>query len=220
MKRTAAVLSQVLLGLSALAAQDLRAATPAVHLESLGATFETAGQYTLGFQFMVTEAVRVVSLGAFDHAGDGLASGATVTLWRDEDGSPLASAQVPAGAAATLLDGFRYTAIAPVTLTPGLFYVVGAWLPAGEATSFNIGGGGSTGSFDSRLTNLMDRNWDDGYDFPLGSDGIAGGAWLGANFQLTAVPEPASAGLLAAGLLGAALWRRRRGTAGPRLPQN
>jgi len=209
MKRTAAALSQVLLGLSVLTAQDLRAATSAVHLESLGNTFDTAGQYTLGFQFMATEAVRVVSLGVFDKGGDGIASGATVTLWRDDDGSVVASALVPAGTAAALVEGFRHAAIFPTTLTPGVFYVVGAYLPEGEATSFNMGDGGSTGSLDARLAYVMDRNWDDGYDFPLGSDGVAGGAWLGANFLLTPVPEPASASLLAAGLLGVVLWRRR-----------
>jgi len=43
---------------------------------------------------------------------------------------------------------------------------------------------------------------------------VAGSAWLGANFQIAAVPEPAQAGLLTLGLLGLALRRRQQMSAG------
>lgn len=233
MKWAATMFSRVLLGLVAVASMDLLAATSAAQIQTLGASFETGGQGTLGFEFSVTEEVRVVRLGVFDGAGDGLAAQALVTLWLDADSaapgnlpSALASVSVPAGTGAALVDHFRYVSIAPVTLSPGRLYVVGAYTATGEATEFNLGGSGSTGVFEPRIAQVMDRFWWDdspggnGNDFPIDSYYQPIGAWLGANFQLTAVPEPASASLLAAGLLGAALWRRRHGTASPAQPQN
>lgn len=217
MNASALLLAPLVAGVLALAAQDVRAADSAITLTTVGTTFETQGRYTLGFQFMVTEVSRVVTLGVFDGGPPGLMAPAQVSLWQDDlAGTLLATTEVAAGTEAALAGHFRQTAISPLTLLPGILYVVGAYLPAGEATAFNMGAGSSSGHVDARLTNVMDRNWDDGFDFPLGSDYSAGGAWLGANFQLAAVPEPAPASLLAAGLLGAALWRRRRGPASGR----
>jgi len=228
-KSTAAVMARALLVLAALASLEARAATSAAQLQFVGDSFETAGQGTFGFEFKVTEELRVTGLGAFDADGSGLASGAWVTLWLDADPiapnalpTALASVSVPAGTGATLVDHFRYADIAPVTLTPGPTYVVSAYLPADEATEFNLGGAGSSGVFDPRLTGVMDRFWWDdspggnGNDYPIDSTYQPDGAWLGANFLLTAVPEPASASLLAVGVMGIAVWRRRRGAAGQR----
>jgi hypothetical protein len=217
--RTAHLLAPVFAGLLALAAQDVHAADSAVTLSTVGASFETGGQYTLGFEFMVTEAVQVLTLGVFDGGTPGLAAPAQVSLWLDDAvGTLLATTEVAAGTGAALVGQFRQATISPVTLLPGTHYVVGAYLPAGEATSFNMGDGGSSGSFDARLTAVVDRYWSDfsvggnGQDFPLDSSFVDGGAWLGASFQLSAVPEPTSAGLLVAGLLGMALRRRRATT--------
>jgi len=214
MKLSERLLAPLLAALMGLAAQHAEAGASAVTLTTVGATFSTNGQYTLGFEFMVTEAVQVVALGVFDGGASGLSSPAQVSLWLDDQaGTLLASTEVAAGVGAALVGQFRETTIAAVVLLPGNIYVVGAYLPAGEATALNMGGDSSTGSFDARLTRVVDRHWDGGQDFPLGSDGIAGAAWLGANFQLAAVPEPGSAGLLVAGLLGATLRRHRRGAA-------
>lgn len=214
MNKTVALLSQGLLGVASLALQPVQAATPAVVVQALGATFETAGQFTLGFQFLVSEPLQLVTLGVFDAGQDGLSSPARVSLWDDWTGDLLATTEIAAGTGA-LLDGhFRQVAVNPVMLSPGVLYVVGAYLPAGEATSFNMGDGGSSGSFDGRLSGITDRYWSDlapggnGNDFPLDSSFQAQGAWLGASFQLSPVPEPASAGLLTLGLLAATLRRR------------
>ena len=219
MRPFSVLLAPVFAGLLGLASQDVRAAAPAVTVTTVGASFETGGQFTLGFEFLVTDALRVVSLGVFDGGAPGLAAPAQVSLWQDDQfGTLLATTEVAAGTGAALVGQFRQAAITPVTLQPGIRYLVGAYLPTGEATSFNMDDGGSSGRFDARLTGVMDRYWSDfavdgnGHDFPLDSMGQDQGAWLGASFQLTAVPEPTSASLLAAGLLGAALRRRRRAT--------
>jgi hypothetical protein len=209
MKQSVSALAALMCGALLLAAPMAQAAAPAVQLVSPGNTFDNAVDgtfYTLGFQFEVTVPVKVVALGVFDNARDGLEAAADVALWLDADGTVLSSAVVPNGTAATLDGYFRQVAVTPVLLTPGTLYVVGAALNGGLATSLGIGEG-SVGSFDARLTGIVDRSWDAGFDFPLGSDGQPG-AWLGANFQLAPVPEPASAGLLAAGLLALA-WRRK-----------
>lgn len=209
MKPSATLLAPIFAGLLALAAPAVGAATSALTLNSVGATFPTDGKFTLGFEFMVTEAVEVVSLGVFDGGAPGLAAPAQVSLWLDDQvGTLLASTEVAAGTGAALVGQFRHAAIAPLTLLPGNIYIVAAYLPDGDATAFNMGGNSSVGSFDARLTQVVDRYWDDGQDFPLGSSGVASSAWLGANFQIAAVPEPAQAGLLALGLLGLALRRR------------
>lgn len=217
MKQAAILMAPVLAGALALTAHDARAASSAVTVTSVGDTFETAGQFTLGFEFMVTEELRVITLGVFDGGLPGLAEPAQVSLWQDDStGTLLAAIEVAAGTSAPLVGQFRQATITPVTLLPGIRYVVGAYLPSGEATSFNIGDGSSTGNFDARLTGVTDRYWSDfslggnGYDFPIASDGHAQGAWLGANFQLTAVPEPGTAGLLVAGLLMAGLRHKRQ----------
>lgn len=215
MKRTVAVLSLAACALMVSVTTPALAASPALQLQTVGDVFPTGGQYTLGFEFMVSEELRLVTLGVFDAGQDGLESPAQVSLWLDDSaGTLLASTMVPSGVVAPLHGSFRHVAINPVTLTPGVLYVVGAYTGTGLATSFNTGAGSSTGSVDSRLSWLADRYWSDfsvggnGHDFPLDSEGHVGGAWLGANFQLSPVPEPATAGLLAMGLLAAALRRR------------
>lgn len=205
MSPTALSLAALMGAALSLAAPASQAAAPAVQLASPGSTFDGT-DYTLGFQFEVTEPVNVVALGVFDHEQNGLEAAADVALWLDIDGTVLSSAVVPSGSIAALDGYFRQVAVTPVLLTPGILYVVGAALNGGQATSLGIGEG-SIGSFDARLTGILDRSWDAGFDFPLGSD-FNSGAWLGANFQLAPVPEPAAAGLLAMGLLALA-WRRQ-----------
>ncbi|MBC8354395.1 MAG: DUF1566 domain-containing protein [Planctomycetes bacterium] len=99
---------------------------------------------TDGWEFAVKTLVTVTSLGVWDYEADGLNSEIPVGLW-DADGELLAKATVPAGTAAPSTDGFRYVAIAPITLRAGENYIIGAaYTPE---TKENIGGGNTSARF-------------------------------------------------------------------------
>ena len=66
-----------------------------------------------------------VSLGVYDHLGNGLIDRHEVGLW-NAGGTLLASTTVKAGVASVLDGGFRYEDIAPVALASGQTYYVAA----------------------------------------------------------------------------------------------
>jgi hypothetical protein len=188
-------------------------ATPAVTLTSPGLYYNGA-PYTLGFSFTVASAQTITALGIFDDNGDGLNGAANVGLW-DSSGNLLASAVVPAGTAGALDGLFRYASISPFGLTPGATYYVGGYEPDDNASSLNTFQGGS-GFYNPAVTVIEDQysDFDYAFSFPDTSEGAAGGAWLGANFELgsAAVPEPApwAVMLLGVGVVGGVLRRRTR----------
>lgn len=186
-------------------------ASPAVTITSPGMSFES-GPYTLGFSFDVSSAQTINQLGVFDEGGAPLAVDAQVGLW-NAAGDLLTSVTVPASGG-TVVNGFRYANITPFVLSPGQTYFVGAHLSSGTATSIFTQGGG-TGSFNPLITPVRDQHSDfgAGFSFPGISFGDAGGAWLGANFNLSAVPESATWAMLILGVAfaGFALRRRERG---------
>ncbi len=200
---TAALAAAMLAGTSTAQAQ-----VAAITLTEAGPSFESA-PYTLGFAFSVAQDLRLTALGVYDHGGDGLDAAAQVGLWLDGGNDALLLADVPGGDNAALQGLFRWAPVAPIVLQAGVVYLVGAYLDGGTATSFGIGSTG-TATVDPRIQLLGDRFGDGFFNiiYPGESDG-ANGAWLGANFQLAPVPEPASAGLLMLGLAAMA-WRRRR----------
>jgi len=66
-------------------------------------------------------------LGYYDQNGDGLANSHVVTLWEHSTQTIMASATVPAGTAAPLVDGYRWVPLSStVTLNYGSYYVIGA----------------------------------------------------------------------------------------------
>jgi len=193
----------------ALAAAVSASASPAVVLTTPGEIYGSV-QYTLGFQFTVSSNQTIGALGVFDN-GAALPQDAMVGLW-DSSGDLLTSVTVPT-VGATDIGDFAYASITPYVLTPGNDYYIGAYLGgSGAASSLNTGQGGS-GSYNSAITVIQDQysNFNSAFSFPGSSDGNAGGAWLGANFDL--VPEPAAWTLMLVGIsgLGAALRTRRSG---------
>jgi hypothetical protein len=211
MSRSATSPAAAFFGLLALAALPVSAApsAPAIVLTAAGTEFEST-PYTLGFSFSVQSAVSLDALGVWDRGADGLEAVADVALWRDGDPQALARATVDGGTAAALAGGFRWATVTPLLLSPGEVYTVGAFVDGGWATSFGLGQGGSA-VVDGRVTLLEDRySVDFALTYPDLSDHHAGGAWLGANLLISAVPAPAPAAMLGAGLATLACWLARR----------
>ncbi len=82
---------------------------------------------SVGWSFSVgAQDQEVDALGIYDAGQDGLEDAHAVGLWTSS-GTLLAQATVPSGTAGMLVGSYRYTAIAPLTLTAGQTYVVGTY---------------------------------------------------------------------------------------------
>ena len=86
-----------------------------------------------GWEFQTTTAITVSALGAYDSELDGMQFPTPVGLF-DSSCQLVASATVPAGTSAALIDGFRYVGIAPVTLTAGATYRIAAVMHCDDDT--------------------------------------------------------------------------------------
>jgi hypothetical protein len=179
-----------------------------------GGTQSQPHNLTLGWSFTVSSPISVTQLGLWDgpgpgtggSVGDGFGSAHDVTLWTSA-GSALVSANVPAGTAATLVDGFRYISIAPMLLLPGT-YVISAYYPTASfdtsisnASSITGFGPVTYGGSRSVLNNV----------FPSGNATVpAPNGHFGPNFQFgTSVPEFVSTWPLLLGSVLVLLGARR-----------
>jgi hypothetical protein len=162
--------------------------------------------------------VAVSQLGVFDNGGDGLENSHQVGLWRLDpatlQGTLLASATVPAGTTASLIGGYRFVPISPVSFGPLDLGVV-----AGQY---------STGDGDDLVTPVPSLNFPGALQiFPPGRFGLGTGLpypdqglsppctgcsapiFWEANFQFQDVPEPSVGLLLLPGLTYLLLRHRR-----------
>jgi hypothetical protein len=201
--------------------------TPNVDL-STGPQNTFAG--TVGGIFLTTYSFypQVNWLGYYDENGDGLANSHLVTLWDNSTQTILASATVPAGTAAPLIDGYRWVQLpSTLTLNYGSYYVIGAQTDGvdlwGDIIVNNSPDNGNNGqiSWNSDYVQLG-SGWEftrgGRYDSPenypaeppnqAGSDAIYPVANLGYN--LTPVPEPASMALLGLSVAVFVISKRRR----------
>lgn len=166
--------------------------------------------WTLGWKFSVTAPTSVEALGVYDAGQDGLAGPAQVGLWLASGGAPLVQTTVAAGTDAALDGYFRFVPVTSTALTPGIEYIVGAYLDSDATSLF-----GGNGVVDPRVTVVDARYSAFGnatFEFPgLTDPGTEGGAFLGGNIQLNPIPLPAAAWLFGSGLVGlGSLARARR----------
>ena len=187
-------------------------ASSAISLVSPGSEAVDAG-HTLGFEFSTLNAQSITALGIYDSGKDGLAGAAQIGVW-DTFGNLIASATIAPGQG-VLSNFFRYVDIAPVALTAGVHYVVGAYSASDAQSSWGAGQGG-TAALNPNLNYFGNRYSSTGA-LSYADSSSGGGAFLGANFIIGptvgggAVPEPATWALMLAGfgLAGAALRRNR-----------
>jgi PEP-CTERM motif len=213
-RRVAHVAALALLGLATLP-RTAHAQTPL--LDFTGGTPRTAdGDFTMGMQFKLTTTVLVTELGYFDTLSDGLISAHDVGLWT-LDGTLLASTTIAAGLSGTAvpaaagLGAFRFNTIGAVVLTPG-DYVLGASTRFGDGDFYVV-----------RATPTMAPG--SLYSASVfGAVPGAGGALtypgfvtpdtlMGGNLRFVAVssaPEPGTLALVALGIVGGVVARRRR----------
>lgn len=102
--------------------------------EALAAGGEPTFRGTIGFGLTLAQPRRLDQLGFWDELEDGLLSAHTVSLF-DGSGGMVASAVVPQGSAAPLLNGFRWVSVPALLLEPGA-YVLAASMD-GDGVSFD-----------------------------------------------------------------------------------
>ncbi len=101
---------------------------PAVTTTQADGGASTGEQYTMGFSFSTTEALKITHLGCLDIVPDGTLYPVEIGLWNRQTGQLLARSMItPPGTSGLLSGGHRYLPITPVTLQPGTQYVVGVF---------------------------------------------------------------------------------------------
>jgi hypothetical protein len=158
---------------------------------SFSSTAVNTGEFSVGFEFDVLVPVEVTALGFYDYLADGLAESHAVGIY-DSSGTLLLSGTVVPGD--PLIDGFRYTTVAPFVLAAGAGYRIAA-VTGADAYAYNP----NSFAVDPAISYVRSRyTASSTLVFPTGTDTLTG--YFGPNFEFEAVPEPATLLLVGIGL--------------------
>lgn len=192
------------------AAPQLAAQTQALTFVSSGSVGNNNDQ-NVGWSFNVLTGINVTGLEWFDTNGDGLSQSHQVGIWNSV-GTLLASAIIPSGTAATLTGGFRFVPINAVFLAAAGGYIVGGLNFANSTDRIESNVTSQTtvpeiqyvdATF-SGLTSTFGRP----DQFSSATTGFYGPSFTVS--PVTSVPEPGTFVLMATGVGGLIVLRRRR----------
>jgi hypothetical protein len=173
-----------------------------------------SGSRTLGWIFTALGDIAVTHLGVWDQAGDGLLADHPVGIW-DASGALLGMAIVRAGDASPAVGAeagggaFRYESAEGIRLDAGASYTIGALFDTDDVFEYyaiDVDTGPDVAFGEERYGDIGA-----GFVFPTDTFGRWG--LFGPNFLYTSIAEPATSGLLLAGLAAlafAASGRRPR----------
>ena len=180
--------------------------TSPCHGQILGVDFAAPGPliingpYTVGFEFAVNTPIAVSGLADWNPT----AGGNEVGLW-NVSGTLLASADVTTSSPTIGNADLNYTAIAPVVLSVGDYYV-GAVAYSGESLTWNVSGMTTI----PQITYLTPEYAVGAtLTFPTAGAGGATTGYFGGDFVESAIPEPGTIGLLGLGIASLVLFRRK-----------
>ena len=159
----------------------------------------TSVEATFGWSFTVGAAsLQVTGLGIWDDGNNGLIGAHPVGLW-NSSGTLLAMTIVPAGTEASLLGDYRFVSLLnPVLLSVGETYIIGAAYDNDDVLDHPLA---TWPEVSPHVTVLQARYvLETPFGLPVDPASFFPAAYVGPNFEFTAVPEPSSWSLAVLGL--------------------